>query len=192
MPLQTQKITASLPTRNNGFSPSLHILTKLAFIICIAALMGTASAADFTISSGSSYVGELTNYTIAMSDHSNPASLSISFSQWSPNQAKPYLSTYKCFLNSGSYSNLQLTCNVGFGGSVIVCSLPVGLGTTASITVTNVYNPSSTKPYPITLYAGSEASVTVSLTVTSTSTSEIIESGFDDTVGATSSVIWYF
>lgn len=122
-----------------------------------------------------------------MSNHSNPSSVTIVFSDWSPSRSKPYVTTPKGYLASGT----ELTCITQLAGTALRCTLTSGLSSTVNLTLTNLYNPSSTKPYPMSIFVGGE-NISASLTVSQVQTNDLIPSGFNSSVGATSNTVIYF
>lgn len=146
-----------------------------------------------TVTSSSNIVGADTDYTLTLTNHSKPVTIRTQFGQWTPWQAQPYGSNFQYFLTSGSVSNNLLSCRTRFSNTVIECTAPTptsALGATIELRITNIKNPSSTKPYPVTIifiYAdGSSETVTTSRSVTAIRNAAVSLSGYNSTVGVTS------
>lgn len=96
------------------------------------------------------------------------------FSSWAPWQNQPYTSNYQYYLTSGSYINTLLSCRTIIS-SIIQCTFPTTsqLGSTIQLTITNINNPSSCKPYNITyifIYSnGTQIPISINLTISNIS-----------------------
>ena len=132
----------------------IHYLQVLLYSILFLMLAEQVRTLSMTVTSASPVVGISTNYTLTITNHSKPVTIRIQFSPWAPWQPQPYASNYQFYLNSGSFSNVLLTCRPRFGNALIECTSPTPntqLGPTVELRITNINNPSSTKPYPITI-----------------------------------------
>ena len=179
--------------RPHGLRQSQTWATKIfTLLLLIITFASVSENTTISVTSGSIYVGALTQYTIQVSGYStNPTSIIMGFDQWSPTTEKPYLSNYTVLLTSGStYSNSLLSCSLAFT-TMIRCLLPAGLSSTSSLQITNIHNPSSTKPYSMSFFVNSQ-NISASLTVTTLQVSNLIETNFDYKVGAVSQSILYF
>lgn len=116
------------------------------------------------------------------------------FSPWTPWQSQPYSSNYQYYLTSGSYSNTLLSCRI-IMPSIIQCTFPTTsqLGSTIQLAITNINNPSSTKPYNITfifIYSdGSQIPISLNLTVTNVSNSELSMLNYNQNLGSVSNTV---
>jgi hypothetical protein len=151
------------------------------FVLC---LVGYAGAATVTVTSSSAYVGASANYTLSVTNQTTVSRVDFSFSNWTSTSTDPFsTSTMLSFASlsvSPIFIPLMLVCNLG---TTITMS-------TFQFTLTNMRNPSSTKPYPIgiTIYNGS-GSVTYngSLTLSSIANTSFPMVGYSSLLGASNS-----
>lgn len=92
---------------------------SLALLLVLVNLLSTTHTATITVSSASPIIGQSTNYSVTITNHSSPVRILTQFSTWAPGQAAPYASNYEYYLNSGAFSGVLLACRLRFSGAVI-------------------------------------------------------------------------
>ena len=163
---------------------SLIPSTALIFAILPFFLL-LANSATLTIDSTSLTVGVDCNYTITLINQTSISSLTFSFTNWTNVTTDPfYLSRTQLV-----YSSTTVT-PVGVPGILKFTPSAAWVGTNFTFTLTNMRNPSSTKPYLITLTIdnGSTTNVlTANLTRTIVSNYSFSTINYSSAAGATSS-----
>lgn len=154
------------------------------------------SSYTLSISSNETYTGVSANLIFKISSHNNPTYLGFTFPQWSPTIAEPYTTSYR-FIESVTGNGL--TCVSRFTGR-IECNLTASIfsggvyPSTITLQMTNAFNPSSTKPYPISLYISNGTSSnnqTFNLTLNTPRPEQIYIDAYNSTIGQTSLALLY-
>lgn len=96
----------------------------LVYFLCIIVLPHQCMSLSMTVTSVSNVIGADTDYTLTLTNHSQPVTIRTQFGQWTPWQAQPYGSNYQFFLTSGSLSSNLLTCRSRFANTLIECAAP--------------------------------------------------------------------
>lgn len=123
-------------------------MSKLKLILCLGIIITLAHTQIITVSSTSSKVAAAKcNYTFTISNITNISSVTISFTDWGFFIDSPVES-----VNTKAYINAQ-QANIIHASGLSVVSLSPNFGSSQSftITLTNMLNPPSTKPYPMNL-----------------------------------------
>ena len=154
-----------MATKTGTTPASIPRLVGLLLVLLIC-LPSVDTATAVSLSSGSVNIGALTSYTVAVSGYStNPTTILMEFSQWTPSSSKPYLGNSTFLLTSApTYSLTPLTCFNAFV-TRLQCNLPSDLASTFTLRITDIHNPSSSKPYPIYFIINSQ-NISATLTVT--------------------------
>lgn len=165
-------------------SLSVHILTL--FLITI--LLTSTSCQSLSIVSSSTTVGDTSvNYTFVFTNVSSLTNLAFNFGSWSSLTTAPYSTLSKCYLFT------SVIATTSFPSNQIQCSMTAtGVNQSINITISNMINPSSTKPYQINVtLTNSTTSLTLSrtLTVTNIPNYPLTFKSYSRVVGATSSSI---
>jgi len=122
---------------------SLSHKWQLFLVWCLLIML--AKADTFTIDSTSLYVGDYCNYTITLTNQTSIASLTFNFNNWTNASTDPFSTSSRLV-----YSSTTLT-PVSFPGVLKFTPSTAWTGTNFSFSLTNMRNPSSTKPYVINL-----------------------------------------
>ena len=151
-------------------------------LLCI--ILTLSQTPSVSVSSSSSLTGQTTNYTFAVSNLTDLTRVDFGFSSWTLTNKDPFSSGTLLLVSDLTITPTLLPLTlIGFMPSTLAFS-------SLQLTLTNMRNPSSTKPYPITitLYhsSGSSSSVTVDLTISSISNSSFPMVGYSISIGSTS------
>lgn len=156
-----------------------------ALIVLILPFILLGNSATFSIDSTSPNVGVDCNYTITLTNQTSISSLTFSFTNWTNATTDPfYLSRTQLVYTSTTLSP------VGVPGILKFTPTSAWVGSNFTFTLTNMRNPSSSKPYLITLTVdnGTSSNVfTANLTRTGISSSSLATINYSLAVGATSS-----
>ena len=137
-----------------------------------------------TITTSSPLVGSTSNYTISLTNQTDITRVDFTFATWTDSNPQPYSSSSQLL-----FSDLIIT-PVLFP-SQMICNLGKTINaSTFQFTLTNIRNPASTKPYPISvmIYNSNGATTTYSgsLTVTTINNNTFPYIGYDTTIAVTS------
>jgi hypothetical protein len=124
-----------------GIDPLPKVMI-LVFIL-IGNMIGLAEGQSMNVVSSSGNVGDTSvNYTFIVNNVSAITSVTFTFSSWSYLTQTPFVGSTKCYLFNTSLTSAQ------FPSNEIQCSMSAtGVNQSLNITLTNMLNPSSTKPY---------------------------------------------
>jgi hypothetical protein len=162
-------------------------LFRLSYWLPLLALIVTIAAQNLTVTSTSNVVGASVNYTYTITSHNLPTSGVFSFTQW----------TYKTSGDSNPYSTSSklyygtTVLNTVFLGSISF-NIAVTGGSPLVLILTSMLNPSSTKPYELTLsLTNSTSTITLKANLTATVLADYTISlmSYATTVGRTSSTV---
>lgn len=162
-------------------------LFRLSHCLPLLVLAVTTAAQNLTVTSTSNVVGASVNYTYTITSHNLPTSGVFSFSSWTyrtSGDSNPYSTSSKLF-----YGTTQL--NTVFLGSISFNITVLGTAPLV-LTLTNMLNPSSTRPYELTLsLSNSTNTITLKANLTATVLGDYSISliGYSSTVGRTSSTV---
>ena len=160
----------------------IHSPILLTLILPLFLLL--TNCAVFTVDSTSPNVGVDCNYTITLTNQTSISSLTFSFTNWTTSITDPfYLSRTQLVYTSTTLSP------VGVPGILKFTPTTAWIGSNFSFVLTNMRNPSSTKPYLITLTVDNGTStniLTANLTRTSISTYSLSAINYTLSAGATS------
>lgn len=137
-------------------------MSKLKLILCLLSIITLTSPQIVTVASTSSRVAATKcNYTFTISNITNIASVTISFTDWGFFISSPVDS-----VNTKPYINGQLASIIHANGQSVVSYSPnFGSSQSFTIVLTNMLNPPSTKPYLMNLtFSRSSAPTTLNLT----------------------------
>ncbi len=143
----------------------------LILFLSVLSNIPTGNCFTLTVSSSSNFTGVSANYFLTVTSHNNPTNLILTFSDWSPNLAQPFISTFVVADNSTGNSlscinriSKTIECNISvsvFPGSVYPSQIV--------FRVSGISNPSSLKPYSMSLILnGTGGSITRTATLTVT------------------------
>lgn len=153
----------------------------------IAQLFVILHGQSMSITSTSTNVGDSSvNYTFSITNASSVTSITFTFTSWSYLTQVPYSASTKCFLNSTSISIFQ------FPSNQIQCTMSSTGNQNFSITLTNMLNPSSMKPYQVNAtISNSSTTVAISakLTATTTKNFPLTFVSYSTLIGSTSNSI---
>ena len=158
--------------------PYLHILLLL-FVIST-----NNQTPTITVSSSATLTGQTASYIFSVSNLTDLTRVDFGFTTWTSTNNDPFSSGTQLLVS-------DLTVTPTFIPLTLICILPNTLAfSSLQLTLSNMRNPSSSKPYPITitLYhsSGSSSSVTKNLTITQISNSSFPMIGYSTSIGSTS------
>ena len=140
---------------------------------------------SLSVATTSAVVGATVNYTFTIGGASSATHVEFTFQDWSANNLRPYQSSTLCFEFDLQISPIFIPPNS------MRCDLTTG-SSDLTITRTNMLNPSSTKPYPLTVTLHNSSTSTVltqSLTATQLQDFTFIASNYDRSAAAVSSSV---
>jgi len=113
---------------------------SLLLIQLIAVIIIFVHAQTLTVTSTSQYVGDTANYTYTVSSHNNPQNINFNFLNWSAIYGDPFTRNSRLYFGG---IELQYT-PIPLG---ILAQITIASSQTLVLTITNILNPSSLKPY---------------------------------------------
>ena len=155
-----------------------HLLSLFAILIMLT------KTAILTIDSTSLFVGDNCNYTITLTNQTSIASLTFNFNNWTNVSTDPYSTSTRLVYSSTTVAPVSFPGVLKFNPST------AWTGTNFSFVLTFIRNPSSTKPYTISLTVDNGTasnSFSANLTRINISNNTFATLNYTTTVGSTSS-----
>lgn len=162
-------------------------VTNHRYLILLALLLvflGSAQTPTVTLASSSALVGQTSNYTFTVSNFTDLTRVDFTFTEWTTTSTNPFSSSSRLLV-----SGLTITPTT-FPLSLI-CTLPNTIALSSlQLVLTNIRNPSSTKPYPVTIIlyhsSGTSTTLTQNLTISSIANTSFPLIGYSLNIGVTS------
>ena len=162
-------------------------LPLLTIFLAFLSLLALSHSSISSISSSSPLVGVLANYSIVLTSQTNLTRLDFYFTDWTATSMDPFSSSTTLRLTTGTTT---LNVTPAFVPLTLVCSLGQTVaGTTFTAVLSNMRNPSSTKPYSIVVRAYSTSTATnytANLTLSSLSNTSFPLVAYSTDIGSTS------
>lgn len=159
------------------------LLSLCGLLLLLAMSVGVAAVITVQVTSTSAFVGDSANYTVTLINQTQVKQVTVTFSNWTNSSNNPFSTSSQMIVGSTTYTQ------VGYPNSMVFTLPSSVVGSTFKFTLTNMQNPSSTKPYifNITINNGSsDASYQANLTCTSINNNSFATIGYSNTVGSTS------
>ena len=172
---------------------TIQISAMRMLLLFIAMLIMPNYCSVSSVTSSSPFVGVVANYSIVLSNQTNLTRLDFYFSNWTTNNPDPFSSRTILQLTTGTTT---LNVTPSFVPLTLACSLGQTVtGSSFTLVLTNMRNPSSTKPYNFVIRAYSTAggtNYTASMTLSSVSNTSFPMVGYSTDIGRTSTGVSFY
>lgn len=158
-------------------------------LIIISILKPCVLVPSLTIASSSQLIGLNVNMTITISNPSIPSYILIDYGDWGNGKMPNSSATQYLFSSGIYYDKYSMSCTAPIGKFMRCITPSAPFGNSIILTITNVLNPSSTKPYQIKITLGYSVSpfeipLVATLTVNQVQSSSVSISGYNSSIGA--------